>query len=70
MVYRGKVKGGKVILDSPGGLPEGAEVLVEPAPTGDSRWERCVGSISEDEAHKMLEAIEESCERLDAEPPQ
>lgn len=70
MVYRGKVKGGKVILDSPGGLPEGAEVLVEPVPTGDSRWERCVGSISEDEARKMLEAIEETCERLDAEPPQ
>lgn len=29
MVYRGRVQGGVVVLESPGVLPEGAEVSVE-----------------------------------------
>ena len=69
MVYRGKVKDGKVVLDSPGKLPEGAEVLIEPAPRPEARWERCVGTISEEEARKMLAVVAETCERLDPEPP-
>ena len=33
MFYRGRVKNGVVVLDSPGVLPEGAEVRVEIVPT-------------------------------------
>lgn len=33
MVYRGRVKNGVVVLDSPGVLPEGAEVRVEIVPS-------------------------------------
>jgi hypothetical protein len=32
MVYRGRVKNGVVVLDSPGVLPEGAEVRIEIVP--------------------------------------
>ena len=32
MVYRGHVKGGVVVLDSPSSLPEGVEVRVEVVP--------------------------------------
>ena len=34
MVYRGRVKNGVVVLDSPSTLPEGVEVRVEIVPTG------------------------------------
>jgi hypothetical protein len=32
MVYRGHVKGGVVVFDKGAGLPEGTEVLIQPAP--------------------------------------
>lgn len=32
MVYRGRIKGGVVVFDSPGSLPEGVEVRVEIVP--------------------------------------
>ncbi len=34
MTYRGRVKGGVVIVDEPAGLPEGAEVRIEIASSG------------------------------------
>ncbi len=65
MTYRGKVKDGVVVLDPGVKLPEGAEVYVEPVPTGD--WRECVGTITEEEAHRMTQAIDAACERVDPE---
>ena len=35
MTYRGRVKNGVIVLNTPGALPEGAEVDVSPAPADD-----------------------------------
>ena len=55
MTYRGHVRNGKVVLDEPAGLPEGAEVRIElPDDTPEGKTETANGSKSFAERYRKF----------------
>ena len=50
MTYRGRIKNGVAVLDTPGELPEGTRVRVEAEPTGSEFWS---GKTVEELAHEQ-----------------
>lgn len=65
MTFRGTVRNGVVVLESPNVLRDGSPVLVQPV--REPAWLRHAGTISQDDALRLLRAIDETCERVDPE---
>lgn len=74
MVYHGVVKDGTIILDPGIELPNGAVVRVELEPRGEMQLPRgasigdllrVAGTLDDQSAGEMMQAIEEGCERVD-----
>jgi hypothetical protein len=74
MVYHGRVKDGTITLDPGIELPNGAAVRVELEPRGEAQLSRgasigdllrVAGTLDDQSAREMMQAIEEGCERVE-----